>query len=223
MTHRSSLPRLAAVASLAAMASCAGSRSAAPLEPQDPSQAAGGAPGAAAAEVAGVQTQVEVGHWRGRPPDLEQRLTPVDVVVQNASGRPVRLGPESFALVVGDRRLRALDRREVNRALADLTGFRRPPPPRAGTGAVGGPTFPGYDAPGDPNGPGSRQATPVPPAGQWYASQLPSGTLANGARTAVLLFFDAPARGLTRATFELDVVADDGTRLGTIRIPYGRG
>jgi hypothetical protein len=221
MTHRPSLPRLAAAASLAAMAACAVSRSAGPLQPADPAQAVDGAPGEATAEVAGVRMRAEVGSWRGRPPDLEQRLTPVDAVVENASGRPIRLGPEAFALLVDGRRLRVLDRREVSRALADLAGFRRPPPARIG--AVGGPTFPGYDSPGDPTGPGSRQGTPVPPADEWYASQLPSGTLASGERTAVLLFFDTPARGLRRATFALDVVAADGTPVGTIRIPYDRG
>jgi hypothetical protein len=221
MVHRPSLARLAAFASLAATASCAGPRSAGPLQPANPAQAVGGAPGEAAAEVAGVQIHVEVGSWRGRPPDLEQRLTPVDVVIQNGSGRSIRVGPEAFALVVGERRLRVLDRREVNRALADLAGFRRPPPPRIG--ARGGPTFPGYDAPGDPTAPGSGPSRAVPPADEWYASQLPSGTLESGAQTAALLFFDAPARSLSRATFEVDVVAEDGTPMGTLRIPYERG
>jgi hypothetical protein len=218
MLRRPSLPRLAAAASLAAMSACAGSRSQGPLQPVDPAQAVGVAPGEAAAEVAGVAVRLEVGSWRGRPPDLEMRLTPVDVVVQNGSGRSIRVGPEAFALHVGGKRLRVLDRGEVNRAIAGLTGFRRrPAAPRIG--AVGGPTFPGYDTPG----PGSRRNDPIPPPDQWYPTQLPSGTLASGEQTAVLLFFDTPARSLQQATFELDVVAEDGTPLGTIRVPYERG
>ena len=125
-------------------------------------------------------------------------------------------------LASGDARWRVLDQDAVSRALAGLTGFRRPPPPRSG--AVGGPTFPGYDNP-RPYGPGSAAppSSPVPPANQWYASQLPSATLEPGETTSVLLFFETPARTLQSATFEIALVAGDGARLGTIALPFRKG
>jgi hypothetical protein len=210
---RAAAPVAAILAGLAC--ACGGGR-VAPLRAADPAQATAGLENEAQAELEGVAVLVALGGWRGQPRDLEQRLTPVDVTVRNASGRTLRLGPEAFTLAIGEARHGVLPEREVSRALAGLVGPRARPPPRAG---IGGPTFPGYDSP-DPNAP--RSGAAVPPSGQWYASQLPSGMLESGRQTSMLLFFGVPARTLASAAIEIELVTDDGKALGAIRLPFDR-
>jgi hypothetical protein len=212
-------PSARAAASVAAIlaglaCACGGGR-VAPLRAADPAQATAGPENEAQAELEGVAVLVALGGWRGQPRDLEQRLTPVDVTVRNASGRTLRLGPEAFTLASGKARHAVLREREVSRALADLVAPRR----RPRTGTIGGPTFPGYDSP-DPDAP--RSGAPVPPPGQWYPSQLPSGMLESGRQTSMLLFFGVPARTLASAAIEIELVTDDGKALGAIRLPFDR-
>jgi hypothetical protein len=194
-----------------------------PLQSAGVGQAIDGAPNEAQAEVAGVTVHAAIGGWRGRPQNLEQRLTPVDVTLHNVSGRTIRIGPEAFTLRTPSGPSRALDQVAAAAALRDLSG------PRVGqqgprVGAVGGPTFPGYDAPGNPYAPWSRSppGTPVPPLAQWYETQSLSGTLSHGAQTSILLFFGTPARTLAAATFEVELVDDEGTALGKVEMPFAR-
>lgn len=205
---------------MASACACGGAR-VAPLRAADPAQATPGPENEAQAELAGVAVRVALGGWRGEPRDLEQRLTPVDVTVLNASGRTLRLGPEAFTLARGETRHRVMREGEVSRALAELVGPHRSAAPRVG--AVRGPTFPGHDSP-DPYGPGSGapRGAPVPPPAQWYASQLPSGMLESGRQTSVLLFFDVATRTLSQAVVEIELVAQDGQALGVIRLPFDR-
>lgn len=206
---------------LAVLAACSGG-GARRLRPADPAQAVEGAPGAARAEVDRVIVRATLGGWRGQPRDLELRLTPVDVTIANGLDRAIRVGPEAFRLVTSSgSALRVLARDEVASALRDLAGFRPRPAPRAG--AVGGPTFPGYDGAADPHGPGpASPGAPVPPPGQWYGTQPPSGTLAPGSRTSLLLYFDTPARSLAAATLEVEIVDAGGAAIGTARLPFAR-
>jgi hypothetical protein len=213
--------RAFAAALLTGLAACAsgGSRQ---LRAADPAQAVEDAPNAARAEVDRVVLRATLGGWRGQPRDLELRLTSVDVTIVNGLDRRLRIGPEAFTLVTASgQRLRVLTQDEVSTALGDLAGFRPRPSPRAG--AVGGPTFPGYDSP-SPHGPGSRSPAnaPVPPAAQWYDAQLPSGTLEAGGGTSLLLFFDTPARSIASATFEVELVDAAGTTVATVRLPFAR-
>jgi hypothetical protein len=217
--RRSAVPA-AALLALAGAAGCGAPRA---LRAADPGQALDGAPNEAQAELDRVVVRVALGRWRGQPRDLEQRLTPVDVIVRNESGRTIRLGPEAFGLVEGGKRLPPMRETEVSRAMAELHGLRsaRSPPPRSG--AVGGPTFPGYDDP-QPYGPGSGSpaGSPVPPPESWYGSQKISATLPSGKATGLLLFFDAPARTLQDVVFEIELDDTEGASLGTIRIPFER-
>jgi hypothetical protein len=212
-------PRFPSIAALA-LAACA---RVGPLQATDPDQAIDAGANEAQTDLAGVTVHAAIGGWKGRPKDLEQRLTPVDVTVRNTSGRTLRLGPEAFTLRTPSGANRALDQGEVAVALRDVAdsypGYRGPR-----VGAVGGPAFPGYDTPGDPYGPGSRSPgrVPLPPPSQVYRTQPMSGTLANGATTSILLFFGTPARTISTATFEVDLVDESGQRLGTAKMPFGR-
>lgn len=196
-----------------------------PLQASGPGQAVDGAPNEAQAEVAGVAVRAALGGWRGRPQNLEQRLTPVDVTLHNMSGKVIRVGPEAFTLQTPQGPRRALDQEAISSELVFLAGPRLGAPPQGPrVGAVGGQTFPGYDTPGNPHAPWSRSPpnTPVPQLSQWYESQPLSGTLANGAQTSILLFFATPARTLAEATFQVELVDEEGTPLGTVRMPFAR-
>lgn len=196
----------------------------APLQAVDPNQAIAGAPSEAQAEVAGVIVHATLGGWRGEPRTLEQRLTPVDVTVQNASNRVIRIGPEAFRLRTPGGAERVLTQSEAASVIGDLwsTADRDRFGPRVG--AVRGSAFPGYDAPGDPNAPWNRSppGTPVPRLAQWYEAQLPSGTLGPGSGTSMMLFFGTPKNSLATATFEVELVDEQGTALGTVRLPFAR-
>lgn len=197
----------------------------APLQAVDPNQAIEGLANEAQAEVAGVTVRAQIGGWRGRPKDLEQRLTPVDVTLHNLSRRTVRIGPEAFALQTPSGTRRALDQPEVAWQLQELVGPKEyGPGSRRRVGAVGGPTFPGYDSPTNPYSPFARSppGAPTPAASQFYDMQTPAGTLPHGAKTSILLFFGAAARTLSTATFEVALVDENGTSLGTVRMPFAR-
>lgn len=194
-----------------------------PLQAAGAGQAVDGAPNEAQTEVAGVAVRAAVGGWRGRPHNLEQRLTPVDVTLHNTSGRPIRIGPEAFTLRTPAGPQRALDQDAISNELLFLSGPAAPAQaPRVG--AVGGQTFPGYDAPGNPHAPWSRSPrnAPVPRLSQWYEMQSLSGTLASGAQTSILLFFGTPACTLAEATFEIELVDEEGAALGTVQMPFAR-
>lgn len=54
---------------------------------------------AAVAEQQGVHLLADGDAWRGYPSDLESRLTPIYVRLENGSGRPLRLSYTDFSLV----------------------------------------------------------------------------------------------------------------------------
>lgn len=195
-----------------------------PLQAADPAQAISGVPNEAQAEVEGVVVHATIGGWRGEPRSLEQRLTPVDVTVQNTSRRVIRIGPEAFTLQTPTGRQHALAQEEAAFMLRDL-GERRQARYGPRVGAVRGPTFPGYDTPGDPDAPVNRRGTfgaPTPQLSQWYATQSPSGTLTPGQRASMMLFFGTPTHTLASATFEVALVDEQGTPVGTVRLPFVR-
>jgi hypothetical protein len=194
-----------------------------PLQAVDPAQVVAGAPNEAQAELAGVTVHATIGGWRGEPKNLEMRLTPVDVTVQNSSNRTIRLGPEAFTLQTPSGARRAIPQNEAAWLLRDI--FERDKDrfgPRIG--AVRGPTFPGYDSPDNPNAPWARSppGTPVPALARWYETQPAAGTLLPGTRASIMLFYGTPTRSLASATFEVELVDEQGTALGTVRLPFAR-
>jgi hypothetical protein len=194
-----------------------------PLQAVDPAQGITGVPNEAQAEVAGVTVRAAIGGWRGEPRNLEMRLTPVDVTVQNSSNRTIRVGPEAFTLQTPSGPWRALPQSEVASLLRDYYQRDRD---RFGprVGAVRGQAIPGYDAPGDPNAPWNRSppGTPVPALSQWYDMQPASGTLTPGATTSIMLFYGTPTRSLATATVQVELVDEQGNALGTVRLAFAR-
>ena len=212
--------RLRGAALALALACATGQGASGRLRATDPAQATQGAPDVAHVQVGPAAVAAAIGGWRGQPADLELRLTPVDVAIANAGDRRIRIGPEAFRLVRGGESMRVLSADEVSAALHGLAGFRERPAPRVG--AVGGQTFPGYD-PGSPYVPGAGPPRfPVPAPGQWYEMQDVSATLEPGRQPALLLFFDTPARSLGNAALEIHLVAEDGTPVGDVRLPFAR-
>jgi len=57
---------------------------------------------AAYADVGGVHVTVRSDSWRGSPRDLEYRMTPLEISIENSSGRSLRLVYENFELITKD-------------------------------------------------------------------------------------------------------------------------
>lgn len=197
----------------------------APFYPATPEVAVPGQPEAASAEAAGVRLTVHAGDWRGTPDDLEDRLTPVELWVENESGHTVRVGPEQFGLLAQNGfRYHALDAREVQAAFAGAArgtvvyygaygaypwpGFWRPYRhrfyPYVGFGWFGPPAVAWVEPP----------AAPPPPA--------PRGTLDSGGNVSLLVFFPVPARTLGAIEVSMTVVDRGGAELGVVRVPLAR-
>ncbi len=200
--------------------------------PATPEEAVQGQPEAATGEVAGVRLTVHAGDWRGAPEDVEDRATPVEVYVENDSGRPIAIGPEHFGLLAQNGfHYQALDSAEVQRLFGQSyrgvpvyygfygaypwPGFWRPYRHRfypymgfgwySGWGWYGPPV---YWAP-------APEPPPAPPP-------QPRGTLQNGGNVSLLLFFPVPASSLGSLEVTMNVVDAQGAQLGTIRVPMVR-
>ena len=194
--------------------------------PANPEGAVPDQPEAATAEAAGVRLTVHAGDWRGSPDDLEDRITPVEVYLENESGKAIRVGPEHFGLLAQNGfRYQPLDPREVQRLARSSyrgtvvyygfygaypwPGFWRPYRhrfyPYMGWGWYGAPAV-AYVEP-----PASVQP---PPATR--------GTLENGGNISLLLFFPVPAASLARIELTANLVDQAGTPLGTVRVPLVR-
>jgi hypothetical protein len=198
------------------------------FRPALPDQAVAGQPEAGIATAAGVRLVATAGDWRGWPDDLEEHLTPVEVLIENRSGRSIRIRHDAFGLVDANGfRHPALDPREVRRTLL-------PYGPHAYVhfhyGFFGAYPWPGFYFPwAYPYypyswwGPWGVGIWAEPSWGAYAPRPGPEGALENGGQVSVLLFFPVPALELPG----LDLVADlvdqaSGAPLATIRIPFVR-
>jgi hypothetical protein len=196
------------------------------FRPALPEQAVEGQPESASAEAAGVRITVHAGDWRGSPEDLEARLTPVEVFIENNSGKPLVIRPENFGLVAPDGfRYQALEPREVQHRSAAYGGGL------AYFGLYGAYPWPGFWRPWrhgfypyvwwDWYGP----AYPYwgwAPAERVQPQPSPRGTLEPGGHASVLLFFPVPSLELPRLELTAHLVTETGEKLGTIRVPMVR-
>jgi hypothetical protein len=194
--------------------------------PASPDQAVEGQPEAATAEAAGVRITVHAGDWGGSPKDLEERLTPVEVFIENGSGRALLVRPEYFGLVGPNGfRYQALEPGEVQRrAAAQRDGV-------AYVGVYGAYPWPGFWRPWRHGfypyvwwgwyGPVYPYWGPPPPA-RVEPQPSPRGTLEPGGSVSVLLFFPVPSLELPRLELRVDLEAESGSEIGTIRVQLVR-
>ncbi len=202
-----------------------------PFRPGDAAQAVPREPDAASATVAGVRVTVRPGSWSGWPYDLERRLTPVEVVIENGSGGPLDVRLQGFGLVGPDgSRHEPLEAQAVRRRFTPV-----PPSVAFYYGYYGVYPWPGFYEPwtswypymwwgfrpGEINPPVPPHAYGPPlPARQEMA---PEGTLEKGRRVSLLLFFAVPARSLRSLTFEAHLADPSGKPVGDVRLPFVRG
>ncbi|WP_223641336.1 hypothetical protein [Corallococcus sp. EGB] len=200
--------------------------------------------GSAITEQAGVRLTADASAWRGSPSDLERRLTPVYVRVENQGDRPLRLQYRDFALVGQESRFRysALSPLAIRRATSSREtqapatispavaprgrvwvggGFAyRPGPWRRGWGPGwygppwGGPFYPPYY-------PGPTYYDSSLPTTDMINNALPEGTLEPGGRMEGFLYFQGVVHRESAVTLQLQLVdAQTGEPFGSLGIPF---
>jgi len=193
-----------------------------PWRAADPAQAGSSASSEAAATVAGVSVRARVGDWRSWPERLQDRITPVEVVIQNDGPSALEIRPERFRLErQGAAALPALSPGELPRALGpvvlprdpDLLAWGGPPGP---PGLV--PSLQLYDWPGLS---AARPARPLTAHGP-DPRPAPLGTLETSRSANFMIYFDAPADRLDAFTVVVELVGPQETPLGTLRFPFRR-
>lgn len=182
-----------------------------------PAQALAGDPFAAQAEAEGVRVVARAGDWRGWPETLEERLTPVGVMVENRSGKALRIRPESFELVdPGGFRYRALGTADLQREFSYLGGWR--------WHGWYGPWLGFWDWPGWP----AYEPYPGTWGAWWYVEPTPppqraEGTLQDEGRLRAWLFFPVPTGALPHFELVVELVDEaTGRGFGAVRISFLR-
>ncbi len=203
---------------------------------------------AVATENAGVRLVADGDAWRGNPGNLEQRVTPVEVRLENHSGRPLRVKYGDFALV-GESRFRYSAIPPL--ALRDTAVSQAPETGTGGAGSVGlawstgwGPYSSRYGYgygrgrgrfwgwPGgfyDPfwgspfYGPYAypyRHPEPLPTQ-DMLNKALPEGTLEDGGTVVGFLYFQGVADREASVTLQAKLVdANTGEAFGSLGIPF---
>ncbi len=211
-------------AALLLLAACA---TVPPLRPADPAQAVPNQRSAATAFANGVRIVVRPEAWQGYHDDLDEHFLPVEIAIQNGSGRPLEVRPAAFSVLAPNGfRYEALSTADVRRALA---------PYRASPYAYGytfyalepwsGPFYPWYR--GGAWGWGPALWYGARPYGYGLAglpsSALAQGTLEPGGRMAVLVFFPVPAVKLRSVVLEANLVDAAGEKVAQLSVPFVRG
>src|SRR5215813_11702942 len=136
---------LISVVALAALTHCATAQ----IKPGPGAQVV--PPGVATASANGVRIWVDGDGWKGRPSDLTEILPPIYVVIENRSGRPLKVTHAQFQLV-GSSRFRYSP-------LAFISPSEAPPPAAPSTPP------PSTTPPPPPGTPPAPPGTPSPPPG----------------------------------------------------------
>lgn len=199
------------------------------FRPARADQAAPDEPGSAYVEAGGVRAWVRAGDWRGWPDDLEARVTPVEVFLENQGPDALAIRPELFTLrTPGGFRAQALEPDQVQRMVASawrreavyfhsgFYGFYPWPAwpvrhhrvyPYAWWGWYPPPMVVVTEpAPAAPPGP--------PPVGQ--------GTLERGGHVSVLLLFPIPAERLERFQLSVALRTPAGEDGGALEVELAR-
>ncbi|QAT81969.1 hypothetical protein EJ065_0360 [Corallococcus coralloides] len=199
-----------------------------------------GGKSSAITEEAGVRLTADGSAWQGSPSDLERRVTPVYVRLENHGDRPLRLQYKDFALVGQESRFRysalpplSLRRASSSRDTEEPARIRPAVYPRGGMWVGGGYGYgpwrgwgPGWY--GGPWGWGSPFYGPYPyhyeqplPTEDMLNNALPEGTLEPGGTQEGFLYFQGVAHRENAVTLQLRLVdAQTGEPFGSLGIPF---
>jgi hypothetical protein len=202
--------------------------------------------GAAVTEANGVRLVADGDSWRGNPSNLENIVTPVQVRLENQSGRPLRIDYKDFALVGASRfhyaALSPFQLREEglsavggsgytgNVALSFGVGYgggwgRHHGPFRHGFGGWGPGWYDPFWGSGwyDPfYGPYAYRPPEPLPTRDMVRKALPEGTLDTGGTLTGFLYFQNVGDREGQVTLQAHLVdARTGEEFGTLSIPFG--
>ncbi|MBN9681047.1 hypothetical protein JYJ93_01280 [Corallococcus sp. NCSPR001] len=199
-----------------------------------------GGKSSAITEEAGVRLTADGSAWQGSPSDLERRVTPVYVRLENHGERPLRLQYKDFALVGQESRFRysalaplSLRRASSSRDTEEPASIRPAVYPAGGVwvgGRYGYAPWRGW-GPGWYGGPwgwGSPFYGPYPyyyeqplPTEDMLNNALPEGTLEPGGTQEGFLYFQGVAHRENAVTLQLNLVdAQTGEPFGSMGIPF---
>lgn len=199
--------------------------------------------GSVVAEEQGVRLVANGASWRGTPSNLERIVTPVQVRIENHSGRPLRLNYESFVLVGSSRfqysALSPFELHEEGLAAVGGSGVDGDAGLSVGFGSwwgwgpwasslaytSGRPWGPDWGDPWyDPfYGPYSaRYRAPEPlPTRDMVRQALPEGLLEDGGAITGFLYFQNVSEREGQVTLQARLVdARTGEQFGTVSIPF---
>lgn len=209
------------------------------LQPRPDARSLTGDASAAVAESAGVRLIADGAAWKGQPGNLERRLTPVEIRLENQSGRTLRIRYELFDLV-GESRFHyaALSPLELEQAQdagpVCVAGYV--PGSSWGLYAAWGPRRGWYRSPWRPWWPGPyydpfwdpfygprpyvRCEEPLPTQ-DMVERALPEGRLENGGTVAGFLYFQGVADRERQVILQARLVdASTGEGFGELSIPF---
>ncbi|WP_223765306.1 hypothetical protein [Corallococcus sp. AS-1-6] len=201
-----------------------------------------GGKSSAITEADGVRLTADGSAWQGSPSDLERRVTPVYVRLENQGQRPLRLEYKDFALVGQESRFRysALPPLSLRRATSseDSQAPARYTPamyPRGRVWVGGGYGYgpyrgwgPGWYGPwgwgnsfyGPYYGPPYYYEQPLPTE-DMLNNALPEGTLEPGGTQEGFLYFQGVARRENAVTLQVKLVdAQTDEPFGSLAIPF---
>ncbi|WP_224362791.1 hypothetical protein [Hyalangium versicolor] len=190
----------------------------------------------------GVMLVAYASNWKGQPRNLEQHFTPIEVRVENRSGRALSIRYEGFELE-GRKQYVARAPKELGQILAmrdatfqparDVYGTWRPPRSayqnRTSTGAVPSPddtTYNSYNGISPYTAPPcltcvSDTETASLPSQDMLRMALAEGALEDGQSRQGFLYFEEPLRTEAQATLKVALVdATTGEPFGSLSIPF---
>lgn len=210
------------------------------LQPRPEARSLAGERSAAVAESTGVRLIADGDAWKGHPGNLERRLTPVEVRLENHSGRPLSIRYEHFDLL-GQSRFRyaalsPLLMQEASEA-GPVCVARYAPSYSWGLYTSWGPRWgwrspsswrpwwpgPYYDPFYDPfYGPGPYVRCEEPlPTQDMMERALPEGNLEDGGTVSGFLYFQGVADRERQVTLQVQLVdASTGEPFGELSIPF---
>lgn len=193
---------------------------------------------AAVTGVQGVRLVAYGSNWTGSPSDLEHHFTPVQIRLENHSGRPLSIQYKRIELDANGA-YRARTPQDLGAILATRATRYAPPrptyiPPPTPPTRMSGPsaradgntyTGRGYEVPPMSPVPCTTCASLIGisnvPTPDMVQMALPEGPLADGQEREGFVYFEQPLLGVDKATLKVTLVdARSGEPFGTLSVPF---